>query len=164
MCFLEVVALHASENGLCFSFTKKCDDNATCTYLLSAASCWLDIRVKVIAGKWHKHKSSIWLPKWNFVLQWLSYILSGKKTWILTKQNIQSAEVRLLRQISGNLKIIKCVYVCVLLIIATKTTKTRLKRCPVCSTLTFQRCSSCHIMQVIVALMWCQVIIVQKFF
>jgi len=31
-------------------FTKKCDDNATCIYLLHAVSCWLAIRIQFIAA------------------------------------------------------------------------------------------------------------------
>jgi hypothetical protein len=47
----ETRLLHRNVN-VCFSFTKKCDDNATCMYLLSAASCWLAMRVHMIAGEW----------------------------------------------------------------------------------------------------------------
>ncbi|XP_033610700.1 multidrug resistance-associated protein 5 isoform X5 [Cryptotermes secundus] len=40
----------AKEKEFIADFTRKCDDNATCMYLLSAASCWLAIRVHVIAA------------------------------------------------------------------------------------------------------------------
>lgn len=40
----------AKDKDFIADFTNKCDDNATCIYLLSAASCWLAIRVQFIAA------------------------------------------------------------------------------------------------------------------
>jgi len=40
----------AKDKDFIADFTKKCDDNATCIYLLHAVSCWLAIRVQFIAA------------------------------------------------------------------------------------------------------------------
>lgn len=40
----------AKEKEFIADFTKKCDDSATCMYLLSAASCWLSMRMHIVAA------------------------------------------------------------------------------------------------------------------
>ena len=62
---------------LCFSFTKKCDDNAACIYLLHAVSCWLAIRVQFIAGEWCKPALQIWSHPANTNRTILCHSLDG---------------------------------------------------------------------------------------